>query len=164
MITGGDTGDVRGNLAFAVREITRSVGRIVRKSRVCESSAWGFESPRLFANQVLVVETSLAPRAVLEALWKIEAAKGKDFHRYFDGRGRKIKSEKTKPGIVYASRALDIDILFYDDLVMDDDYLTLPHPLIPVRRFVLEPLYEVMPHYIHPLLHKSVGELYASSV
>jgi 2-amino-4-hydroxy-6-hydroxymethyldihydropteridine diphosphokinase len=121
------------------REMTaRNIGRIVESSTVHRSEAWGFEpeeGERLFFNQVLVVETALTPRQVLERAQQTEAALGRD---------RKAEAtEKARTGQRYAARPIDIDILFYDNETIDEPDLQIPHPRIAEREFVLAPLREL---------------------
>ena len=101
------------------------------------SPPWGFEAREEFWNQVIVVNTRLTPREVLHETQKIEA--------YF---GRKRESGR------YLSRRMDIDILFYDQLVLVSEELSIPHPLVERRKFVLIPLASVSPDFRHPVTGK----------
>ena len=145
LLTGGNLGDVAANLREAARRIAARVGCITARSRVYVSEPWGFEAPERFLNQVLVVETELSPGTLLETVQRIEAELGRE-------RG-------GAPG--YASRTMDIDILFYGNRVISTPRLTVPHPLLHERMFVLEPLGEVLPALVHPLLGRTVAELRA---
>ncbi len=122
--------------------IKRKIGDELAASSVYSAQPWGFESESEFRNQVIIVETSLSPHDVLKEIRKIED--------YF-GRER-------LPG-VYLSREMDIDILFYDFLINDSKELVIPHPLIAYRRFVLVPLAEISPGFIHPVTGKSIAEM-----
>jgi len=114
--------------------IENNLGKIVTKSSVYESPPWGFHTEENFWNQVLIIETSLSPEELLQKIHNIESAFGRK------------RSNKQ-----YASREMDIDILYYDDIFMETETLTIPHPLIPQRKFVLVPLAEIAPEFKHPL-------------
>lgn len=143
LITGGNLGPVAQNLAAAREAISREVGTVERCSSVLESKAWGFEAGERFLNQVLVVTTSLDPQQVLARCQQIERQLGRI----------------RKSGPRYVSRTMDIDLLFYDDRAIDSDGLTVPHPRIAERDFVLAPLEEVLPDYVHPVLKKTIRQL-----
>lgn len=151
LITGGNVGNAEATLAEAARLIAAEVGSIERASRIYRTKAWGFEADD-FRNQVLVVESTLEPMEMLMAVNDIERRLGRDREREQD--------EKSATGARYASRSIDIDILFYDDLVVESERLTLPHPRIAEREFVLEPLSEVAAEWRHPVSGKSVEEMY----
>lgn len=151
LITGGNVGNAEATLAEAARLIAAEVGCVERASRIYRTKAWGFEADD-FRNQVLVVEISLEPMEMLTAVNDIERRLGRDRDREQD--------EKSATGARYASRSIDIDILFYDDLIVESERLTLPHPRIAEREFVLEPLSEVAAEWRHPVSGKSVGEMY----
>lgn len=151
LITGGNVGDAERRLGEAAQLIDAEVGRVVSHSRVYRTKAWGFEAED-FRNQVLVVESDLEPMRVLEAVNDIECRLGRD---------RAAEQEvKSATGARYASRSIDIDILFYDDLIVESERLTLPHPRIAEREFVLEPLAEVVAEWRHPISGKSVQQMY----
>ncbi|MBO5875120.1 MAG: 2-amino-4-hydroxy-6-hydroxymethyldihydropteridine diphosphokinase [Alistipes sp.] len=151
LITGGNVGDAERRLGEAAQLIDAEVGRVVSYSRVYRTKAWGFEAED-FRNQVLVVESDLEPMRVLEAVNDIECRLGRD---------RAAEQEvKSATGARYASRSIDIDILFYDDLIVESERLTLPHPRIAEREFVLEPLAEVVAEWQHPISGKSVQQMY----
>lgn len=150
LITGGNVGDAEQRLGEAARLIDAEVGRVESHSKIYRTKAWGFEAED-FRNQVLVVESELEPLALLDAVNDIERRLGRD--RTAE---QKVKSAT---GARYASRSIDIDILFYDDLVIESERLTLPHPRIAEREFVLEPLSEVVPEWQHPISGKSVQQM-----
>ena len=162
LITGGNIGDVRGALAAAEKLIAECAGTVVARSAVRESAAWGdfcdgdddSETGGLFLNQALIVETSLSPADLLDALQKIEKELGRASTSLSDRRGENTRATRT-----YFSRPIDIDILFYDDLVIHTDRLTIPHPLIAEREFVLRPLVDLMPDYPHPVTGKTPREM-----
>ncbi len=151
LITGGNVGDAEQTLGEAARLINAEIGRVVRHSQIYRTKAWGFEAED-FRNQVLVVESELEPMQVLDVVNDIERRLGRD---------RAVEQmEKSATGARYASRSIDIDILFYDDLVVESERLTLPHPRIAEREFVLEPLTEVAARWRHPVSGVSVQQMY----
>jgi 2-amino-4-hydroxy-6-hydroxymethyldihydropteridine diphosphokinase len=151
LITGGNVGDAEQILGEAARLIEAEVGRVVRHSKIYRTKAWGFDAED-FRNQVLVIESELEPMRVLAVVNDIEQRLGRN----------RVEEQKIKSatGACYASRSIDIDILFYDDRVVESERLTLPHPRIAERMFVLEPLAEVAAGWQHPLSGKSVREMY----
>lgn len=141
LLTGGNVGDSLSTLQKANELIRDRVGRIIKSSSVYKTAAWGKTDQDDFLNQVLEVETSLSPEDLMDALLKIEIDLGRK------------RIEK------YGPRIIDLDILFYDDLVLKSERLTIPHPQIQFRRFVLQPLNELEPALFHPVLEKSIDEL-----
>ncbi|MDL2308050.1 2-amino-4-hydroxy-6-hydroxymethyldihydropteridine diphosphokinase [Bacteroidales bacterium OttesenSCG-928-C03] len=129
---GGNVGDRDSYLQQARQLIMDRIGEITRLSSVRETEAWGFDSEP-FLNQVVVVETELPPMELLEVLKKIEIVLGRNHKtEYHDGQA------------VYHSRTMDIDILYYSDFHIETENLTIPHPRICEREFVLAPLRELM--------------------
>jgi 2-amino-4-hydroxy-6-hydroxymethyldihydropteridine diphosphokinase len=139
---GSNLGKREDNLRIAIGRIVEETGRIEAVSSVYETEPWGFETDNLFLNMVVKVETSLEPQALLEALLRIEKSMGRRRDKEF-----------------YSSRIIDIDILFYDDIILNENYLKIPHPHLHERRFVLEPLAEIAPDFIHPVFNKKVSSL-----
>jgi len=133
--TGGNLGNKQANFDKVYTHIQNELGTVLKCSQIFETAPWGFESDHLFWNQVLLVETQFSPVEVLERIAKIEA--------FF---GRKRTGER------YTSREMDIDILYFDDLVLETESLTIPHPQIAKRLFVLVPLAEIAPEFVHPVL------------
>lgn len=127
---GTNLGDRRQNLKSALELIGSKVGTVVSASDIIETDPWGFESPNPFLNMVVKVETDLKPLEVLDVTQEIERQLG-----------RATKSVNGE----YHDRLIDIDILLYDDLVMDTPELTIPHPLMYERKFVMEPLAQIAP-------------------
>lgn len=125
---GSNLGDRKDNLAQAIRLIGERVGEVLRKSSFLETKPWGFESDNLFVNACVLCETTLTPRQVLRATQKIERELGRT-HKSVNGH--------------YADRLIDIDILLYDDLRVDEPDLQIPHPLMFEREFVMIPLGEI---------------------
>lgn len=121
--------------------IENSVGTILQASKIYESAAWGKEDQPDFLNQVVKIQTALNPHALLEKLIWAETSLG---------RLRDIK---------WGERIIDIDILFYEKEIIDDNALTIPHPGIPQRKFTLLPLVEIAPELVHPELKKTMTEL-----
>lgn len=141
---GSNLGDRAHNLAAAVVQIETAVGHVAAASDVIETEPWGFRSANTFLNQALAVETGLSAEEVLTVTQQIEKKLG--------------RTSKSHEGI-YHDRIIDIDLLMMDDLVIDTDRLTLPHPLMTGRRFVLEPLAQIAPDAVHPILHLTVREI-----
>jgi 2-amino-4-hydroxy-6-hydroxymethyldihydropteridine diphosphokinase len=141
LITGGNIGDRKTNLETAAALIQKQIGKIMRLSAIYETEAWGITNQPAFYNQVLEIETLLSAREVLDLILKIEEQMG---------RKRSIKN---------AARNIDIDILFFNNEIINEHNLTIPHPEIINRRFVLLPLLELEPQKIHPVLNKSIQEL-----
>jgi len=143
--TGSNQGDRIELLIQAVKLIDSKIGKVIDYSPVIESEPWGFDAETAFYNQVLSVETYLTPHQVLKKILEIENTLGRE-----------------RSGKEYASRLIDIDILFYDEIQINEDTLVIPHPLLHKRKFVLEPLFAVAPDLIHPVLNSSISELLQS--
>lgn len=143
---GSNQGDRLYYLQQAVDLISDRMGDIYQISSVYETPAWGFQANH-FLNAVLWVTTSLTPEAVIEQALNIEKKLG--------------RTRTNQPG--YQDRTLDVDILFYEDLIIHTPSLTIPHPRLHLRHFVLVPLQEIAPHWIHPEFNKSVKQLLEES-
>ena len=128
---GTNLGDRRKNLETALTLISQRVGTVMARSSVIETEPWGFESQNRFLNMAAKVLTELKPTQVLDTTQAIEREMG-----------RTTKSDAGG----YKDRFIDIDILLYDDLVIDTPRLTIPHPHMYERSFVMEPLTEIAPH------------------
>ena len=139
---GSNLGDRENNIKEALARIKEHIGHTVKFSSVYETEPWGFNVSENFLNEVIEVETDLNPYAVLGAILKIETLLGR------------IRSEKQ-----YSSRVIDIDILFYNNQIVNELHLNIPHPLLHKRMFVLVPLCEIAPELIHPVLNLSVATL-----
>ena len=129
---GTNLGDREGNIRQAVRMIGERVGEVTRQSSLIETEPWGFESEHRFLNAVILCETSQTPRQVLETTQQIERDMGR----------KKITNRKSRSR-TYSDRPIDIDILLYDDLTVDEPDLKIPHPLMHERDFVMIPLEEI---------------------
>ncbi len=151
LLLGGNQGDVKRTLQTAQQLINSRVGAVLRCSHRYESEPWGFPAAQRFSNQALEVSTDLSPLEVLDACQGIERELG---------RNRAAEAiEKASSGAAYSSRPIDIDIIFYGDEVIDDERLTVPHPLLAEREFVLQPLAEIMRRHRHPVTGVTVGEM-----
>lgn len=137
---GTNLGNRQANLK-AAREALSPQMSIKAKSHVYETPPWGYADQADFLNQALKVETYLEPEALLKHLKRLEVALGR------------------VPSIQNGPRLIDIDILFYDDLVMDTPGLVIPHPRLHERNFVLVPLNDIAPDLVHPEFKKTVQEL-----
>ena len=141
---GTNLGNKEENLRTAMTLIEEQVGTITSQSALYASAPWGFDSENTFLNNAISVETSLTPEELLSTTQHIDRTLGRT-HKSVDGQ--------------YSDRLIDIDILLYDDVVMHTPSLILPHPLMHRRLFVLEPLSEIAPTMIHPLLQKEITTL-----
>lgn len=126
---GTNLGDKRKNIAEAIKNIGELVGDVVRQSALYETEPWGFRSDNRFVNAAVCVDTQLSPRRLLKVTQRIEREMG-----------RTLKSD----GGEYHDRIIDIDILLYGDLHIDEPDLKIPHPLMHERDFVMTPLNEIM--------------------
>lgn len=126
----------------AIQLLENKLGKCQKVSSIYESEAWGFKADTSFLNQVLQFESPLEAQEILHIGLGIE----KELGRIRGAEG-------------YASRTMDIDLLFYDDQIIEEEKLQIPHPRIHLRRFTLEPLVELSPDFIHPKLKKSMCEL-----
>ena len=134
---GSNLGDREAVLLQAIKLIDERVGQVLRHSSFIETEPWGFESPNRFLNAAVCCETTLTPREVLQVTQQIERDLGK----------RKRHATKRQKEINYQDRPIDIDILLYDDLIVDEPDLKIPHPLMYQREFVMRPLNEIRdPH------------------
>jgi 2-amino-4-hydroxy-6-hydroxymethyldihydropteridine diphosphokinase len=141
LITGGNIGDRKKNLETAADLIQSRIGEIIKSSKIYETDAWGITNQDSFYNQVHVAETKFSAEEVMKRILQIEEEMG---------RIRTIKN---------AARVIDIDILFFNDDIVSKRNLTIPHPEIINRRFVLMPLEEIAPTMIHPVYKKNIHQL-----
>lgn len=141
---GSNLGDKGENLRMARQWLGTGQVRIQRASSIYKTSPVDYLAQDWFLNQVLEVVTELLPSELLEHCLQVETRLGRQ------------RSVPKGP------RLLDVDILFYDDLVMEQMDLLLPHPRIPERKFVLAPMEELNPHLVHPVLKKTIQQLWAA--
>jgi 2-amino-4-hydroxy-6-hydroxymethyldihydropteridine diphosphokinase len=139
---GTNLGDRQKNLREAVERIEEHIGRVLDSSSVYETAPWGFNAENDFLNMVVKVETNLAPLQLLKSIHQIESMLGR------------LRTDGQ-----YISRVIDIDILLYENKIIKEDNLTIPHPLLHERKFVLVPLCELSPELFHPVLEKSMRVL-----
>lgn len=142
LIIGGNLGDKVKQLSLAKHLIANEVGVIQRESSIYETQPWGYDDQPWFLNQVLEISTSKTPDEVLKLIKSIE-----------------VKAGRT-PSEKWHARHIDIDILLRGDLVLKESTLEIPHPLLHTRNFVLVPLMELIPEQFHPVLSKTIEELY----
>jgi 2-amino-4-hydroxy-6-hydroxymethyldihydropteridine diphosphokinase len=140
---GSNLGQKEVLLELAISEIKKQIGQIVARSAFYESAPWGFNSPNFFLNACVAAETVLDPQTCLCSILNIERNLG--------------RSKKETMG--YKDRVIDIDILFYDQIIIQEKNLIIPHPLLHKRKFVLDPLVEIAPKLVHPLFHKNIESL-----
>jgi 2-amino-4-hydroxy-6-hydroxymethyldihydropteridine diphosphokinase len=141
LLIGGNDGDRVQYLEEAKKLISHYLGKIIKTSSIYETAAWGKTTQPDFLNQVLLVETILNAPNLMNEILVIEKKMGR------------IRNEK------YSQRIIDIDILFYNNEIWQKPELTIPHPEIPNRRFVLEPMNEIAPQLTHPVLKKNIQQL-----
>jgi len=142
---GTNLGNRRENLMAAIKSVMEVTGNAVTVSSVYETEPWGFSSATSFLNMVAGIETSLNPGELLSAILEIEISMGR------------IRSNKQ-----YSSRIIDIDILLFGNMIIDENNLQIPHSHLHERRFVLVPLCEIAPGFIHPVLNKTISSLLES--
>ncbi len=146
-ILGSNQGDKYHIIRQAVSVLAAEAGSVTGKSSLYETAPWGFESDENFLNQIVLFETSLSPAEFLHTCLQTEARLGRI---------------RTPGGPRYTSRPIDIDLLFYDSLIIETPGLQIPHPRLSERNFVLVPLAEVMPDFTHPALKKTITQLLAA--
>jgi 2-amino-4-hydroxy-6-hydroxymethyldihydropteridine diphosphokinase len=139
---GSNIGDKKSFIKSAGNEISKLTGtKVIKSSSLYKTEPWGIKNQDYFLNSVLEIETALNPKDFLSELKKIESDLGR------------IKRHK------WYEREIDIDILFFGDLVLTDDFVNIPHPEIQNRNFVLIPMCELNPDFIHPVLNRTVQDL-----
>lgn len=139
--TGSNQGESISNLSKAIFLIEKEIGKVVRTSSIYRTAAWGKTDQPDFVNQCLLVHSMFSPVMILKKLNHIEKQIGR------------VRIEKWGP------RIIDIDILFFDQMVLQTRSLQIPHPEIQNRMFVLKPLNEIAPNFKHPLINKTIKTL-----
>lgn len=137
LLVGSNEGDRLTNLHVVKDEIKKSVGLVAEESAIYQTAAWGKTDQPDFYNQVLLLQTTISPEALLLHLQQIEKKLGRE------------RKEK------WGARIIDIDILYFGKTVLNTPDLLIPHPAIALRRFTLVPLVEIAPHFVHPVLKKT---------
>ncbi|MCD6365954.1 MAG: 2-amino-4-hydroxy-6-hydroxymethyldihydropteridine diphosphokinase [Bacteroidales bacterium] len=141
---GSNLGNRQNAIFLSQQFILQQIGYIVNESAIYETEPWMMDSDEWFLNQVIEVETNLEPHSLLLKL--------KDFEQTH---GRRTETHSGK----YQSRVIDMDILFYGNRIINSSDLVVPHPFLHERKFVLIPMNEINPDFIHPIFNKSIKEL-----
>jgi 2-amino-4-hydroxy-6-hydroxymethyldihydropteridine diphosphokinase len=141
LLLGSNMGNSKACLAKAKTQIEKNIGNISRQSSLYSTAAWGNTKQPDFLNQVIIVETELTALQTMQTILNIEKKMGR------------VRTAKNAP------RIIDIDILFFNKKIIDQPELTVPHPQIQNRRFVLVPLNQLSPNLKHPLLKSTVHQL-----
>ena len=145
LMIGGNIGNRLVNLENARKSIEQRCGPIQKQSSIFETEAWGFKDQPAFYNQALYIETALSPEELMAMLLAIEVSMGR---------------ERLIP---LGPRTIDLDIIYFNQTIIDTPGLTIPHPRLAERNFVLAPLVEIAPDFVHPILHKTNSALYKAS-
>ncbi len=143
LMLGSNLGDKKNNLEQAAEAITKAAGKILVSSPLIESEPWGFSHSEYFYNQLIILQTMLKPEELLQIILSIEVNLGR------------IRNRQQ-----YEARTIDIDILFYDNLILNSEALVIPHPRISERRFVLLPLLAIAPELVHPVTGRTIWQMY----
>lgn len=142
LLLGTNLGNRTENLSKATAAIRMFLGRVEVQSHIYETEPWGKPHQPLFYNQAIKITTPCSPLETLHLIKQVEFLLGRD------------RSEKWSP------RIIDIDILFFDEIAIESPVLTIPHAHIADRKFTLEPLREIAPDLVHPVLHQTITELF----
>jgi len=145
LLNGSNQGDRLTQLQKACRALEKKAGKILERSFIYETESWGLKGLPAHYNQAVCLQTDLAPLALLAVIQEIEQEMGR------------VRQQK------WGIRNIDIDIIYYDDCIIQKPELWIPHPLLQERNFVLTPLTEIAPDYLHPSLLKTNRELLAES-
>ena len=142
---GSNLGDREQSLIDAINMISERIGSVVSKSKVYESAPWRVDGQESYLNQIVKVETNFTARSILDCALEIEQILGR------------VRLEK------WGERLIDIDIIFFNNDIIETSDLCIPHKHMHERNFVLEPLHEIAPEYIHPKYQKTITELLQAS-
>lgn len=153
LLTGSNAEFAEDILQHTAVMLSETVGRVESASRIYTSEPWGFSAERVFCNQALRLITELGPTEVLDAVLAVEQAIGR--------RREEEQTERERTGQQYASRVVDVDVMFYDSEVISTPRLTVPHPLLHRRAFALRPLCEIMGEQVHPVLGRRLNDILA---
>ncbi len=145
LLLGGNLGNRKLLLIEAISKIEKRCGKVIKKSKIYESEAWGFETDNNFLNQALAIETNMHAFDLLLELQQIEKELG--------------RTVKTKQNQEYSSRLIDIDILFFNNEIIDIKGLTIPHPRMHLRKFTLNCILDIAPDYIHPVMNTTIKNI-----
>ncbi len=143
LILGGNLGERRKNLAEATALLAKAGATIKRRSSIYETEPWGAKDQPNYYNQVVEILTNEDAPELMQSVLNIEQKMGR------------VRAEK------YGARTIDIDILFFNNEIINSGHLTVPHPRLHERRFVLEPMNEIAPELVHPVLNQSISEILA---
>lgn len=146
LMLGGNKGDVRNTFNAVYSELNKK-GEIFKISALYQTAPWGFTQQNDFYNQAVIYHTNLKPIEVLHFCHSIEQNMGR----------------KRNPYNQYDERTIDIDIIFYNEEIINVPQLTIPHPKMQKRNFVLIPLNEIIPDFKHPIFNKTIKELLKNS-
>jgi len=144
---GGNVGNVSENLDIAIEKIKELIGPVIKQSSLYKTEPWGNKNQDDFLNQVVCVETNLKPGKFLKNILAIE----------------KIMGRNRNKDNQFAPRTIDIDILFYGKKIIRRNNLIIPHPRLHLRNFVLTPLMEIVPGFMHPVLNKTIKDLFKNN-
>jgi len=143
LMLGSNIGEKSKNLGKAIETLAKAGNKILGRSSIYETEPWGFQHKEYFYNQLIILQTEFQPEILLLKILEIE-----------EGMGR-IRNSKE-----YEARIIDIDIIYYDKLVLNIETLVIPHPRMTERKFVLRPLLELAPDLVHPVSGKTTWEMY----
>jgi 2-amino-4-hydroxy-6-hydroxymethyldihydropteridine diphosphokinase len=141
LLIGGNLGNRSANLKKAILLIDQTCGKIVQTSAIYETEAWGLTNQPAFYNQAIKLQTNLPPELLMEHLLAIETKMGR------------IRTKKLGP------RIIDLDMLFYNQIILNTEFLVIPHPAIALRKFALLPLTEIAAKFLHPIYQKTIDDL-----